>query len=107
MPPFFDENPLAKLAGNMVSADHELDLRGLDERQALARIDDLLSNAEPRHGATYCLRFDPADGGGSETLFLPVGRRLLEARRAGQLLRCLPLESGDGYLIALAAGDAG
>ncbi len=103
MPPFFDENPLSGLAFQASEAEAELDLRGLAAGQALARIETLLSDVGADRVRTYLLRFDPADGKRGETLFLPVGRRLLEARRAGQLTRCLPLQAGDGYFIELAS----
>lgn len=102
MPPFFEKNPLTRLAGLEGEAEAELDLRGLGKSQAIAELEALLSG--PGAGQTYHIRFDPADGDRVETLFLPVGRRLLEARRAGRLTRCLPLQTGDGYFIEL--GDA-
>jgi hypothetical protein len=106
MPPFFEENPLTKLAGLESEAGAELDLRGLDRSRAIAKVEALLSGT--RVGQTYHIRFDAADGERGETLFLPIGRRLLEARRAGQLTRCLPLRTGDGYYIELGnTEDAG
>ena len=97
MPPFFEENPLARLANLEIEAGAELSLRGLDQSQAIIKLETLLNGAHA--GQTFCIRFDPADGERGETLFLPVGRRLLEARRAGQLARCLPLQTGAGYFI--------
>lgn len=96
--PFFDDNPLGKLAFQPGDADAVLDLRGLDAAAALARLDALLT--DPGVSRTYLVRFDPAVGDGRETLFLPLGRRLLEARRAGTLSRCLPAADGAGYFIA-------
>ena len=96
--PFFDSNPLDRLAFQAGAAEAELDLRGLDPRTALARVDDLL-RAASRH-QSYLVRFDPPSGPGDETLFLPLGRHLLAARRRGQLKRFLPAAGGHGYFIA-------
>jgi hypothetical protein len=95
--PFFDENPLEKLAIQAGDADHELDLRGLDEHRALARVEELLS--DPGACGSYLVQFDAAEAVSRETLFLPVGRRLLQARRDGTIQRCLPVSDGSGYYI--------
>ena len=98
--PIFDENPLQRLALQPDDADAVLDLQGLNEDQALHTVEQLLGD---RGTATrYLIRFDAAAGDGRETLFLPLGRRLLEARRAGQLQRCLPSPDGAGYFIEFA-----
>lgn len=99
--PYFDENPLGKLAGKPSAADIELDLRGLTEEQALQRVEALLQSGMGVEGRRVHIRFDPPRGDGSETLFLPIGRRLLSARKAGQLKSCLPSAEGDGYHIIL------
>lgn len=98
--PHFPDNPLDKLAIKPGDADAELDLGGEDVDSALARLDELL--AAPRGNAhSYCIRFDPPAGDGRETLFQPVGRHLLAARRAGRIASCLPLSDGTGYVILL------
>ena len=96
--PEFRTNPLEKLAFNTRDADETIDLSGLDADAALARVETLIDQAVP--GRRYLLRFDPARGDGRETLFQPIGRRLLEARRAGHLSSCLPASDGAGYLFA-------
>jgi hypothetical protein len=96
--PFFDDNPLAGLAFQAETAQAELDLRGLSREEAMQALESLLH--EPRRAQSYLVRFDPAGGDGRETLFLPAGRRLLEARREGLLARCLPTTDGAGYYIA-------
>lgn len=100
--PHFDTNPLHGLALQPGQAEAELDLRGLDTDSALARVEQLLAGADPARPRSYRLIFDPARGDGTETLFQPLGRRLLQARRDGQLKSCLPLSDGAGYFIALA-----
>jgi hypothetical protein len=96
--PHFSENPLGKLA---LAADLDqatpLDLAGLDAAQALARLDAVIDRSPARGPAAYAVTFPCPAGDGSETLFLPVGRHLLAARRAGRVSRCLPLPDGNGY----------
>ena len=96
--PYFDQNPLEKLAFQAGDADAELDLRGLSADQAMQAVEQLLTD---RTSAKSCLiRFDPAADDGRETLFQPLGRRLLEARRSGRLTRCLPSADGAAYFIS-------
>ena len=101
MPPQFDANPLTTLASLIPDADAELDLRGLRAEQAVAEVERLLEAGPERGARVFRVRFDPPDRAGAETLFLPVGRHLLAARRAGRLARCLPLPTGEGYVIEL------
>ena len=96
--PYFDDNPLQKLAQLHGASDCELDLRGKTADEALQAIEQLLRTANPAD--SYLVRFDPASDDGRETLFLPLGRRLLQARRDGHIKRCLPSADGAGYFIA-------
>jgi hypothetical protein len=106
--PYLDRNTLARLtAASPGDADGEIDLRGLDTAEALARLNSLLSGSREDEVRRYCVRIDPADGQRTETLFLPVGRTLLAARRAGLLAHCRPLSGGEGYLIEIADPDSG
>lgn len=101
--PHFDDNPLAALAMQAGEADAELDLRGQAVDSAMARIEQLLAGAASERAAlSYRIRFDAARGDGAETLFQPLGRRLLQARRDGVLIRCLPLPEGDAYFVVFA-----
>jgi hypothetical protein len=45
---------------------------------------------------TVVIRIDPATAVSGETLFLPVGRQLLDARRRGLVMRFHPLPMSDG-----------
>lgn len=98
--PFFDQNPLEKLVFQPGDAQALLDLSGVPSSEAMQRVEKLLS--EPGAAASYLIRFDAANADGRETLFLPLGRRLLQARRAGRLKRCLPAADGAGYFIEFA-----
>ena len=96
--PFFEHNPLEKLVLQPGDAEAELDLRGMPSDQAMQTVEMLL--ASPGELNTCMLRFDAASNDGRETLFIPLGRRLLQACREGILSRCLPLADGAGYFIA-------
>ncbi|WP_078120168.1 hypothetical protein [Thiosocius teredinicola] len=101
--PFFEENPLEKLVFKPGDAEAELDLKGLATNEAMEKVEDLL--AAEVSAASYLITFDGARDDGRETLFLPLGRRLLQARRDGRISRCLPASDGTGYFIAF-GGEA-
>lgn len=100
--PDFPRNPLENLALDLDASDVDqiLELRDCDPATALLRVDELLCNTAA--GASVAIRFDPPRGDGTETLFLPLGRHLLKARREGRLQTCLPASDGTGYLVRLA-----
>lgn len=98
--PFFDDNPLDKLLFQPGDAETTLDLQGMPVDQAMRVIEALLD--APGDLRNCLIRFDGAAGDGRETLFLPLGRRLLQARRDGRLDSCLPASDGAGYFIAFA-----
>ena len=98
--PYFDENPLEKLSFQTGDAEALLDLQGLPAEQAMQAVEKLLS--EPASSKSFLIRFDAATDDGRETLFQPLGRRLLQARREGRLDRCLPASDGAGYFITFA-----
>lgn len=98
--PHFDENPLAKLALKPGDADRELDLSGLPPAKALERIEQFLTECRP--SSRVLIRFEPAAHDGRETLFLPIGRHLLAARRERRLKQCLPTADGAGYFVVTA-----
>jgi hypothetical protein len=95
--PTFPSNPLDNLAIEPGAIDETIELGGLDTAAALAKVQELIAGAPP--GRCYRLSFPPAAGDGRETLFLPLGRYLLEARRAARLSSCLPAPDGSGYVI--------
>lgn len=98
--PFFEQNPLAGLALQAGDADQTLDLRGLDACEAMAQVEGLLN--DPGACGSYLVQFDAISETAGETLFLPVGRRLLQARRDGTIQRCLPVSDATGYYIEIA-----
>ncbi len=93
-----------KLRGprGIADADVVLDLSQASAAQAHARIRDALAGAAP--GRALAVRLAPPPEGGGETLFQPVGRQLLEARKAGLVdrLQTLPAGDGLGFYVVLA-----
>ena len=96
--PTFDKNPLENLQFAPGDADEDIDLTKMSHNEALSYVDELLT--QDIKSRSYCLRFAAAKGDGSETLFQPLGRRLLAARKDGVLARFLPISDGAGYFIA-------
>lgn len=95
-----------KLRGGLGVTDAEsvLDLRGAPRVQAEASLNDMLERSRFAKGKTVAIRLDAPPVGGGETLFQPVGRLLLDAKRRGWIerLQTLPAEDGLGFYVALA-----
>lgn len=101
--PFFDADEVANLARGAEDAEQTLDLRGalVDEaREALSR---LLETSRFSPPSTVVVLIDPAGPETGETLFLPVGRQLLDARRRQWVTAFSPLANpaGGGFFVAL------
>jgi hypothetical protein len=94
--PLLDHEQVRGLVGNQDSADYELDLRGVSMAHARIAIERMLERRRFVEAATVVIRIDPATPTSGETLFLPVGRQLLEARRRNLVHRFRPLPEGDG-----------
>jgi hypothetical protein len=109
--PHFDPYYASKLVGafGLGDADAVLDLRGADRARAEASIADLLERSRSMPRRSVALRLDPPPEGGGETLFQPVGRQLLEARKRGLITRLNPLSGDDvlGYFAVLAGREDG
>jgi len=99
--PFFEQEQLQKLVGNHADADYTLDLHNVSIAQAQAAIERLLQQHRGAAPASILIRLDPATPTSGETLFLPVGRQLLEARRQGIISRLSTLPEGAGFYLEL------
>ena len=104
--PHFEDFYANKLRGSLGVADAEavLDLRGASREQAAASIQDMLERsrfAQAKSGRRPPRA--PPEGGG-ETLFQPVGKALLEAKKRGWIerLQTLPAHDGLGFYVVLA-----
>ena len=93
--PIFDPATASALRGADDTAEQELDLRTLVRAEAEVRLAATLAAARPQ-ASTLLVRLDPATPTSGETLFLPIGRALLAARREGRVLRFAPLPEGAG-----------
>ena len=102
--PIFDPATAAALRGAATDADQVLDLRGLPRDRAEMLLRETLA-ASRQQPATLMVRLDPATPISGETLFLPIGRQLLQARRDGLVLNFAPLPeaAGAGFHAVLAA----
>lgn len=99
----FDENALRGLLG-LPEAEAVLDLAGRPRAVAEASVKDMLERSRFAKAKSVVIRLDPPPDGGGETLFQPVGRLLLEARRRGWIdrLQMLPARDGLGFYVGLA-----
>lgn len=96
--PHFEEFYAGKLRGAFGAADADsvLDLTKAERDGALTAIGDMLERSRFVPPRSVAIRIAPPAGDGRETLFQPVGRALLDARRNGLILRLTPLPDHDG-----------
>ncbi len=94
---------LSRLIGRDNRASWELDLRGLDLPHAAASIERMVEKSRFGTGKAVVVRLDAAAPGGGETLFLPIGRLLLDLMRRQLVSRLNPLsiEQGVGFYLEL------
>ena len=108
--PHFEEFYANKLRGALGVTDAEavLDLRGASREQAAASLQDMLERSRFAQPKTVAIRLDTPQEGGGETLFQPVGKALLEAKKRGWIdrLQTLPARDGLGFYVALAGKPA-
>ncbi len=106
--PLFDEHMVRHLVGEDSNGDLTLDLRGATEQEACLAIDGLLGSSGHGPSLSAVILLDPATPTSGETLFLPVGRQLLLARKSGRIMRFSPLPgaNGGGFHVEL-SGRAG
>ena len=105
--PFMTEDEVGDLLGAEKSADSELDLRGIEASEALGLLKGTIRDQGENSPRSVLVRIDPATADSGETLFLPVGRALLEAKRKGLVSHCHPLmELGAaGFYVELPASE--
>jgi hypothetical protein len=104
--PHFEEFYADKLRGGLgvVDAESVLDLREATREQAAASLQDMLERSRFAQGKSVAVRLAPPPEGGGETLFQPIGKALLEAKKRGWIdrLQTLPAEDGLGFYVVLA-----
>ena len=94
--PLFEPDSLRALVGDRANGEHMLDLRGVSLSDAQSAISQMLERQSSDDLTSVVIRIDPATATSGETLFLPIGRQLLEARRRGLVTRFHPLPEADG-----------
>lgn len=102
--PYFDDFYAAKLRGGhgLEEADEIVDLRGVTLEGAQAIVREIIEFKRVK-AVSIAFRIDGAAPGGGETLFQPLGRTLLAARRKGavQRLEILPAQDGQGFFVVI------
>lgn len=101
--PFLELYDVHALVGRQATGTDTLDLRGASVGHARIAIRMLLAQVRSPEPTTVVIRLDPATAVSGETLFLPVGRQLLDARRRGLVNRFhpLPIAEGGGFYVEL------
>lgn len=104
--PHLDPEQALHLLGKAPEAEALLDLRGLELPEALEKLQRLIVEPVAPGPTRFAVRIDPPVPGAGETLFLPVGRYLLEAKRAGRIFAFSPLAepAGGGFFVDLGLG---
>lgn len=99
--PGLDDLDLKRLTGYDDHAEYELDLCGLDLAHATESVKRMLERNRFRPSRSVLVRLDPAGPDTGETLFQPIGRQLLAARKAGALTKLTPLphHAGSGFYL--------
>lgn len=105
-----EEGLVEGLRGTLGVSDAEavLDLREASREAAEASLRDLLERSRFGPRRSVAIRISPPPSGGGETLFQPVGRLLLAARKRGWIerLQTLPAHDGIGFYVQLAGKPA-
>jgi hypothetical protein len=98
-------DPVKMLEGAEFETEAVLDLRGLGREGALAKLRTLVEIRVGPGPRRWAVRIESAKAGGGETLFQPVGRYLLNAKRAGKIFAVAPLADppGGGFAVDLGA----
>jgi hypothetical protein len=108
--PHFEEFYANKLRGSLGVAEAEavLDLRGASRDQAAASLQEMLERSRFAASKSVAIRLEAPPEGGGETLFQPIGKALLEARKRGWIehLQTLPAHDGLGFYVVLAGKPA-
>lgn len=96
-----EERLLDGLVAGPDDADYHLDLAGLDLPHAAESVRLMLERNRFRRPRAILVTVGAPQPGGGESLFQPIGRQLLDARRGGQVAAMKPITSdhGPGYWI--------
>ena len=99
--PFYETDDIDRFVRPASATDDVWELRGMAPATAIAFLSQMLERCRGGSSRRVLVRIDPATATSGETLFLPVGRRLLEARRQGLVEQFHPLPAAGGFWVAL------
>ncbi|WP_421709211.1 hypothetical protein [Algihabitans sp.] len=101
--PFFEPDSLRALVGDSAQGEQTLDLRAVSPDHAQSAVSQMLERSPSDGPTSAVIRIDPATATSGETLFLPIGRQLLEALKHGLVMRFHPLPeaNGGGFYVEL------
>ena len=81
----------SKGAPAVEEAEVKLDLRGMEKKDALEKLDSIVKYCKKSSARTLYVYFDPAKPGAGETLFQPVARYFKFEKHNGYVLSALPV----------------
>lgn len=101
--PLFEPGSLRALVGDRAQGEETLDLRAVSPDRAQSAVSQMLERSPSDEATSVVIRIDPATATSGETLFLPIGRQLLEALKQGLVTRFHPLPeaNGGGFYVEL------
>lgn len=102
------DNVVNMFAPAQTTPDHEADLTGLSENDALAKLSEALDTCRIMGLRALLVKFEPATASSGPTLFQPVGQALREAKQQGYVDYCHPIadKGCGGFLVVLRDGPA-
>ncbi len=89
------QEPIERVAPASVDR-FELDLRGLQVCDALDRLELLIRIGREQGVRSLWVRLDQEATSNGPALFVPVGRKLIQAWRRGDIVHCRPLSAAEG-----------
>ena len=107
--PFFEPDEARKMLADTSVTEDVLDLRGLSRMDALRRLDTAINAPPDGKSRSLLIRLESPEEAGGETLFQPIGQRLLKAKRRSLIDRVLTVQQpggGGGYLIECRATES-
>ena len=94
--PFLENERLRALVGDRADGEYTLDLRGVTAEGARFALESMLERRRFGAPTSVVVRIDRPTPTSGATLFQPIARQLLDARKRGLVLRFGLLPEGDG-----------
>tara|TARA_Y100001935_G_C17158864_1_gene434241 strand:+ start:425 stop:721 length:297 start_codon:yes stop_codon:yes gene_type:complete len=93
------EESFAKLINKKVEINEIVHLKSEDFALNLEQIVKVIKEKSPNYVIHF--KYEKARGDGKETLFQPLGRYLLNAKKNGRIRSCVPSPEGDGFFVVI------